>query len=221
MKRCKKCKVDTIGPLIYCPLCQSELIVIDASEEEIFPAKQGAQYTNHMVLKVFAVISIIVAIVSVFVNIVIPTKIWWSLIVVATLVCAWISLSIAISKRKNILKYLLHQSIVINVFAIVLDCFTGFNGWSITFVIPIIFTLAMVVMYILSKILHLQAADYIIYLLLDALFGIIPIIFLVTNSVKTDIPSLICIMGSIISVTILIVFEGKAMRSELNRRLHI
>ena len=102
-----------------------------------------------------------------------------------------------------------------------LDYFTGRHGWSITFVIPIIFTLAMIVMYMLSKILHLQTGEYIIYLLLDALFGIIPILFLVTDSVKYTIPSFICIMVSLSSVTALIIFEGRTMFSELKRRLHI
>lgn len=202
-------------------MCQSELVVIDEKVEELYPMAYESEAANYMILKIFAFISVVVSILSVFMNIIIPTKVWWSLIVVATFICLWISLSIAISKHKNILKYLLHQSIIISLFSIFLDYFTGRYGWSINFVIPVIFTLAMIVMYILSKILRLQAGEYMIYLLLDALFGIIPILFLVTDSVKYTVPSFICILVSLISVTALIIFEGRTMLSELKRRLHI
>lgn len=221
MKYCSKCKTHITGSLTYCPLCQSELVVVDETVEELYPSAYENDITNHMILKIFAFISVVVSILSVFINIIVPARIWWSLIVVATFVCLWISLLIAISKHKNILKYLLHQSIVISLFSIFLDYSTGRHGWAITFVIPVIFTLAMIVMYMLSKILHLQAGEYMIYLLLDALFGIIPIIFLVTDSVKYTIPSFICIMVSLSSVTALIIFEGQTMFSELKRRLHI
>lgn len=221
MKYCNKCKTHITGSLTYCPLCQSELVVIDEKVEELYPMAYESEAANYMILKIFAFISVVVSILSVFMNIIIPTKVWWSLIVVATFICLWISLSIAISKHKNILKYLLHQSIIISLFSIFLDYFTGRYGWSINFVIPVIFTLAMIVMYILSKILRLQAGEYMIYLLLDALFGIIPILFLVTDSVKYTVPSFICILVSLISVTALIIFEGRTMLSELKRRLHI
>ena len=221
MKYCNKCKTHITGSLTYCPLCQSELVVIDEKVEEFYPIAYESDATNHMILKIFAFISVVVSILSIFMNLILPTKIWWSLIVVATFVCLWISLSIAISKHKNILKYLLHQSIIISLFSMFLDYFTGSYGWSINFVIPVIFTLAMIVMYILSKILRLQAGEYMIYLLLDALFGIIPILFLVTDRVKYTVPSFICILVSLISVTALIIFEGRAMMSELKRRLHI
>ena len=221
MKYCNKCKTHITGSLTYCPLCQSELVVIDEKVEELYPMTYESDAANYMILKIFAFISVVVSILSVFMNIIIPTKVWWSLIVVATFICLWISLSIAISKHKNILKYLLHQSIIISLFSIFLDYFTGRYGWSINFVITVIFTLAMIVMYILSKILRLQAGEYMIYLLLDALFGIIPILFLVTDSVKYTVPSFICILVSLISVTALIIFEGRTMMSELKRRLHI
>ena len=221
MKYCNKCKTHITGSLIYCPLCQNELVVVDEKVEELYPSTYENDTTNHTILKILGFISVVLSILAIFINIIIPAQIWWSFIVVATLVCLWVSLLFAISKHKNIVKYLLHESIVISLFSIFLDYFTGAHGWAITFVIPVIFTLAMIVMYLLSKILRLQAGEYMIYLLLDALFGIIPILFLVTDSVKYTIPSFVCILVSLISVIALIIFEGRAMLSELKRRLHI
>lgn len=221
MKYCDKCKVNIIGERTYCPLCQSEVTTQDNEHDDIFPYVPQEEPKYHLILRILAFISIIASLISVFLNLIVATNIWWSGFIVATFICVWSSMAMAISKRKNILRYLLYQSIVISLFSLFLDWFTDWKGWSITFVIPIICTLAMIVMYILSKVLRLHVGDYMIYLLLDALFGIIPIIFIGTDVVKTDIPSLICIITSIVSVISLIVFEGSKMYSELKRRLHI
>ncbi|PHV72225.1 hypothetical protein CS063_01750 [Sporanaerobium hydrogeniformans] len=221
MKTCEKCGVQLKGKGNNCPLCQNELIGSNEGEEAVFPLNDQRQKETHMVIKVINFMMLCVGIMSVFFNVLYPVEIWWSLIVVLTLIGVRVSLFIAIAKHKNILKYLWNQSLVIIAFAIVIDYISGNHGWAITFVLPIIFTLAMIIMYLISKILHLQVGDYMIYLLLDAVFGIIPILFLLLQSVTTAIPSLICIMVSIISVIALISFEGPSMYSELKRRLHV
>lgn len=221
MKYCNRCKVEVIGNLTFCPLCQSELLVKGEIKESIFPPIEEVYIKQHLILKIVGFISIIASILSIFFNLMIPSTTFWALIVILTVGSVWMSLATAIKKHRNILKYLLYQSVIICLFAIFLDMITGWRGWALTFVLPIVFTLAMVVMYLLTKILHLKVGDYMIYLLLDALFGIIPIIFLITNCLRTDIPSIVCILTSMISVTGLIVFEGKNMLSELKRRLHV
>lgn len=221
MKSCTKCNVNISGSRTYCPLCQNELIIIDNYAAEVFPKLPKVVHKYNLILKIIAFISIVASIISIFFNIILPTDIWWSMYLIITLSCAWLSLTTAITKHKKILKYLLYQNIIIVLFAIFLDFFIGWRGWSITFVLPIMFTLAMVVMYTLSKVLKLQTGDYIIYLLVDSLFGIIPIIFLGMNIVTTELPSFICILTSIISLSALIVFEGTHMYNELKRRLHV
>ena len=219
MKYCNKCKVKVMGDLTACPLCQNELQ--GEMTEQIYPPKLEKRFNNHMVLKCFGFISIIASILAVFFNIIMKSESWWSLIVVLCFGFVWVSLATAIIKHRNIVKYLFYQALIISVFLSFLDHATGAHGWAITFVIPIILTLAMVVMYVVSKVLHLQVGDYMIYLLIDALFGLIPLVLLLTGQVFTDIPSLICILTSIISVVGLVIFEGNNMVSELKRRLHI
>ena len=221
MKHCSKCHIDVIGNVNFCPLCQHELQVKDRQIEDIYPTEIERRSNSHIIIKIFGFISIIVSILAVFFNIILPTTTLWSVTVVGVMGCVWLSLAVAIKKHRNILKYLWYQMMIITILAIFVDAMTGQRGWAITFVVPIMLTVAMLVMYLLSKILHLQVGDYMIYLLLDALFGIIPFIFLFTNHLTTDIPALVCILTSIISVVGLIIFEGRNMMSELKRRLHV
>lgn len=221
MKQCEKCKIDSVGQSTYCPLCQSELTGSSEGVEETFPMIPTVKAPYYLLLKTITFIAIAGSISSIFLNTIFYPEVWWALYIVVTLMCGWVSVSMAISKHKNIAKYLLQQSMIFCLFALFMDYSIGWHGWSTSLVIPVVLTLAMVVLSVLSKVLHLQPGDYMIYLLIDAAFGIIPIIFIGSDSVVTDIPSLICIVVSIASVTRLVVFEGRMMYSELKRRLHI
>lgn len=222
MKYCPKCKVNIQGPLSYCPLCQTELLRKEEQpEEELFPNTYNLYASKHMVLRTLGFLSLTVAILSFAINFLFITSFCWSFIVITIIGGIWISIGVAISKHRNILKYLFYQSLIICLFALFIDYLTGSTGWSIDFVLPIIFTCAMTIMYLLTKILHLQAGDYIIYLLLDALFGIVPLLFITLNWVDYQLPSILCILVSIISLSALVIFEGKTIYEELHRRLHV
>ena len=101
---------------------------------------------------------------------------------------------------------------IICIFTIFLDTYIGFTGWSLDIVMPIVFMAAMILMYFLSKILRLKASDYIIYLLIDALFGILPLILILCGLANHIVLSI---------VLALLIFEGKAMLEELNKRFHV
>lgn len=221
MRECDKCKIEVIGQATYCPLCQSELKNKEQETEDSFPVIPPQVDPYYLVVRVLSFVCLVIGSIALLINIILPIEGWWSILVIGTAACVWTSVITAISKYKNILKYLCYQSIIILLFAFYMDYFIGWHGWSITYVLPILFTLAMVVMYVLSKVLHLATGDYMIYLLVDALFGIIPIIFIGSDVLSTDIPSVICVIVSIVSVSALIVFEGKSMYSELKRRLHV
>jgi len=58
-------------------------------------------------------------------------------------------------------------------------------------------------------------------LIIDSIFGITPIVFLLTGLLQVVIPTIVCIGVSIVSLSALIIFEGENMKGELKKRLHI
>lgn len=221
MKYCNRCKVRVKGKMTFCPLCQNKLIKEDDYEEDIYPALDEDIGKKHLILKVFGLISIIFSILALFFSWILERKLYWGLITIGVIGWIWIILCVAILKHRNIIKHMLYQTVIMSLFMLFIDFMTGWHYWSTSFVIPVMLILAMVMMYLFSKLLHLEVGDYMIYLLLDACFGIIPIVFLVTGKVTTDVPSLVCILGSFLSVIVLILFEGKKMLEELKRRFHV
>ncbi|HNZ83450.1 MAG TPA: DUF6320 domain-containing protein [Sedimentibacter sp.] len=220
MKFCKSCNVSVTGKRKICPLCQGRLTG-DKAQEEIFP-KISFVYTEHsLFFKVMLLTSIIAATVSVAVNILMPGGGAWSLFILGGLASVWASLITIINQRKNIPKNIVYQVMTISVTALIWDTLTGWRGWSINYIIPLVCVFAMISMAVISKIRKLHIEDYILYIIIDSLFGIVPVIFIILGLLDVLYPSIICISTSIISLSTIIIFEDKSLKAEIKRRLHV
>jgi len=201
-------------------LCQ-ESLKGDKYEDEIFP-KISFVYKEHgMFFKIMLLSSIIIATISVAVNIVFPQNGAWSLFVLGGLGSVWVSMTSAINKRNNIPKNIVYQVMIISIIAIIWDFLTRWKGWSITYVIPFVSFFAMISMAIISNVRKLHIEDYILYIIIDGLFGLVQIIFIFTGGLTALYPSLICIVTSIISLATILIFEDKRLLEEIKRRLHM
>jgi hypothetical protein len=76
-------------------------------------------------------------------------------------------------------------------------------------------------MYITAKILKLSVNDYITYALIDAIFGIIPLSFIIFGWVNVIYPSVISVASSIITLAAIFIFQGDNIKAELHKRMHI
>ena len=112
------------------------------------------------------------------------------------------------------------QLAVVTTVCTVWDLLTGWHGWSVDFVLPIMYMAVMVTMFILNKVLRLQTQDYLIYGLMAGLFALIPLILMLTGLVGHALPSVLCLAVSVVFLAILFIFHGSAMVDELRRRSH-
>jgi len=145
----------------------------------------------------------------------------WSLFILGGLASVWASLITIINQRKNIPKNIVYQVMTISVTALIWDTLTGWRGWSINYIIPLVCVFAMISMAVISKIRKLHIEDYILYIIIDSLFGIVPVIFIILGLLDVLYPSIICISTSIISLSTIIIFEDKSLKAEIKRRLHV
>lgn len=227
MKYCEKCRIKIVGDRRICPLCQGVLISSggdddkDEKQEEIFPSIPTLYRQYHLFFRLLIFLSIVAGVVSITVNLLVPGHGMWSIFVLAGIACLWISLALAIGKRRNIPKNLLYQVVILSVLSVLWDYFTGWRGWSIDYVVPILCVSAMATMGILSKVMKWDIADQMIYFCIDCFFGIIPIVFYFTGCLNVPYPSVICVAASVISLSALLVFQGENMVTELRRRLHM
>lgn len=221
MKRCEKCRVDVAGDRKYCPLCQNELGEAEGEVREAFPRIPTIYHQYNLFFRILILVSIVAGVTCVTINLLVPDSGWWSVFVVAGFICLWVSLAIGVRKRKNIPKNMMYQVVVLSLLGVGWDLLTGWRGWSLDYLFPIVCMCAMLTFSILYRVLHMHLSDVLIYLILDAFFGILPVVFFFTGLLRVPYPSLICAASSVISLSVLLLFEGESLAAELRRRLHV
>ncbi len=221
MKYCRHCKVYIREERNKCALCENRLEEgLQTEGEEVFP-EIPPFYESHLALRIMMFISIVALVVSFGINMIFPSDINWPMLFTLAMISIWIGLVIIVQKRYHIPKKIVWQVFIISILAIFWDYKIGWRGWSIDYVIPIACVSAMIIMYVTAKIMHLSMSDYITYALLDGLFGIIPVIFILFNLVNVVYPSIISIGFSIISLSAIFIFQGKEIKAEMTKRMHI
>lgn len=221
MKYCERCKVKIAGRGESCPLCGGYLDRIAEDEPDVFPQIPTIYCQYNLFFRLLAWISIIVVTVSLAVNYGVPQTGYWSLVVLGVVCSFWISLSISVRKRGNLSHRILNQLLVVSVLVILWDLLTGWHRWSIDYVIPILCVTGMGAMAILGRVMKQYIDDPILYLSIYGGLGMIPLIPLFLGWLNVIYPTLICVVISVISLSGVILFRGKKLRQELNRRMHV
>lgn len=221
MKYCEKCKVRIPNPKEKCPLCQGMLSAGDGSERETFPNIPTVYKQYSLYFKILILSSVAAGLICVMINLLVPQSGVWSLIVVGGLLCMWVPLWTAIRKKGNLSKNILYQAVVLSVLITLWDIFTGWHRWSVNFVIPALCISAMLGIAIVGQVMHLHPEEYIVYLLIDIVFGAAPLVFFLTGLANVGWLCLISVVISVICLTTVCLFSPIDIRQELRKRLHL
>ena len=124
-------------------------------------------------------------------------------------------------KRSSFCKHVLYQVVTLALLAVIFDLMTGFLRWSFDYVIPALCAFAMIVIGITSIIRRQHITDYIIYMVLSSVFGIVPLLFLLPGWTTVTWPTVLTAAAGIIYLAALLLFVGRDTWRELRRRLHL
>lgn len=221
MLYCKSCKIRLPGKYCRCPLCKGELTGTPEENGNVFSVIPQRRETGRTLLIWLAFGSVAAAAISTAVNLVLPSGGWWFLFVLGGIGSIWISLALVLKKRKNIPKTILWQVGLLSVLAFAWDLLTGFRGWSLNYVLPILCTGSMVAMAVIAKVRKLNIQNYILYLIIDCVFGLLSFTLLAMGKIQIIIPSAICFASTVIFLAALLFFEGKVLLAEIQRRFHL
>ena len=221
MLYCKHCKVELSGNPQQCPLCQSKPVRQPDGSAEVFPAITKQDAPSRRVLAWIAFGTVSAAVICIAINLILPAGGGWSVFVAAGIASLWFSFYLTLKKRKNLPKNILWQVGSISLLAYLWDRFTGFHGWSIDYVLPSLCTCAMIAVSFVAKIRRLHIQEYILYLVMVCILGVVSFVLLAVGAVQVVIPSAICFASSVIFFASLLFFQGKALWAEIQRRLHL
>ena len=218
MLNCRKCGVQIHGEKCCCPLCQGELN--GEPDIDVFPNVKQNKYSFNFALRLLSFIGIVIIVLAFTINVIFFKGVWWALIVAAATGCLWISASTAIIQRKHIFMAITWQLVFITGALVLWDLCIGWKRWSLDYVIPCACIISMLSMVVISKIMKVPPEEHIFYLVLDAIYGIVPVIFIFTGCLKVIYPSAICVCLSLISIAALVLFEGKKIKAQISKKFH-
>lgn len=223
MDDCENCKASIKGDWEICPLCQTSM-----KQENSEDKKTGTSFLNDPLLfnrdqakQTFFRVSLLLILLYFIAQIFYPFKFFGLEYILFGLFITWTLGIIFVRKQRNLAKVITYYLLLISLATIYFDYLFGWRGWSITFVVPIISMSALLAIFIAMQVINLKVQDYVLYLQLAALFGLIPLLFLIMNWVGHPLPSLLSVILSIIMFIGVLIRYRKLLIRELQKRMHI
>lgn len=218
---CEKCGIKVNGRPDFCPLCQATLSGSPDGGDS-FPAIKVKTSGFLLAIRIMALVSLAAVFICAAINYSEfgSFRGWW-LYVAAGAASLWLPFGVAYRLHGNVTKSIIFTALTSCAVTFFWDLFTGYRGWSLDIVLPSVCCAAMLAMTIVARILKLRIEQYIYYLIIDIVFGIIPLILLLCGVIRFVYPSVACVAASAISLAALLIFEGKALRAEIIRRTHL
>lgn len=221
MKYCSDCNVKIRNDIQKCPLCDSsKLDIIDNFFVVDYPKISPVGYF-FIYKRILLFLLIVSSGVCLIINYIVSNTISWSLIVIFGSLYIWGSLDNSIKKMKNFGDIVMYQTFLLSCLVFVIDFATDFNRWSINYVLPFIFVVA-ILMINFALIIRPSIVIYnIVYLLLASILGISPIFMIIFGKVTIVWPSIVSVICSIFTIIGMFIFINKQTRSEIKKRFHI
>ena len=146
----------------------------------------------------------------------------WTLFSAGGIASMWLASTIGFFKRYNLLKNAMWQLVIMSNVSILWDWLTGWRGWSIDFVVPIVSMAILLFMVVVAAVQKWPAKEYMSYLVMASLYGLIlPLLLLVFGAVQLRLPSLVGIAVCFLFLAGILLFKWKEFREEMNKKFHV
>lgn len=223
MPYCENCKTTVKGDWVVCPLCGQSLKITADNElqEDSSFMSVPLRYNREKAKQVFFRVSLVVVALYFIITLFYPFQFFGLEYVLFGLFVTWTTIVIFLRKRSNFAKVIVYFLALISLASLYFDFINGWSGWSITFVIPILSIGSLLSIFIAMQVIDLRVQDYVVYLQLVAIYGVVPLIFLIMKWVKHPLPSMLSVILSIIMFVGVLINYRSLLIIELQKRMHI
>lgn len=221
MQWCTRCKVFVKNPQRCCPLCQGRLDGLPHKSDVCFPDLKERSTKAALWFRIFSFVCIAVAVISLSGNWVMGFEKFWSGYVMAGAACMWILTTVAVMKRRNLLKNTIWEAVLLWGVFLFWDFITGWRGWSVDFGIPCVLMVVFVALWVIVILTKAPVSHYMIYMVMASLGSVVPLILLLCGTVKEKLPSVVCVAGAVLMISALAIFKGRALWDELEKKTHL
>ncbi|WP_367924237.1 DUF6320 domain-containing protein [uncultured Ruthenibacterium sp.] len=215
MKHCESCRIDFATPVEICPVCGGPLS--GQNEKPVYPVL-GFRRRYHLVRRILLFCSILTVAICVFVNLAVMPHFWWWLIVATSFIYTWTALPHILRTGGNAGGKILMQVVCMGALVMLLDAETGWRGWSVDFVLPIILCIgiAAIMVVVLCNLTHW--ARYVLYQVVLALLGFLPLVFYWIDFSRVFWAAAVPAVMALASLTALALFGDRSIKNEFLKR---
>lgn len=222
MKFCERCGVEINNPIERCPLCYTPLVQKDNFPEiPSYPDLLGQAERYNLVRRVMIMLSLAISTICLTINILAGHRVWWSLIVIGNILYMWIAISTAVRKRARLGYNILIQAISLSALLVLIDWFSGHSNWALNYVVPFLLITATLSITVIIIVRRMDARSFILYFILTALIGFVPIILVAVGQINVLWPALVAALYSGLSLISLFIFADRVTKQELKKRFHL
>ncbi len=231
MKYCSNCRIGVYDEVRSCPLCHKVLDVMPDEEEPRFlqagcsvgtyPDARLRHRRLRFILRIIFFIFILAAIAAVAVNHLLTPNIPCACSTIAALlylcVCRWFW----VRNDTTVIGKLGLMLFVSMGLLLIIDHFTGANGWALTWAVPGLILLGDLIIFLFMIINREAWYSYLLTLLVFAVCSIVVVVvFLVLDKENLLLP-MICLGVSILYLLATFTFRPREFGREFIRRFHV
>ena len=220
MNTCPHCKIHVGGSPTSCPLCQSQLL--GEGEPPRYPSVEPEQRRYSLAYKIVAFVLLTATVICVAIDLLGPdTPVSWSIPVILGVAGTLILLRVMMKRRRNAPKLLFQTLVLVSVVLVLCDLATGWHRFSVDYVVPILCTVALVLNSIFGYINRHFTENGLVYLLLNIVVGALPYLAFLLSPQQAPVAWTVCLIVGIITFLSLVIFKGRDLWTELQKRLHL
>ncbi len=222
MRKCPYCRIEVGGDLKKCPLCQSKLS--GEGEKPYFP-KQTTQKIKSFLYKLQLFIIWVLVIASLGVdflfNVKIPAfpQLHWSLILSMWLIAFEFGMMRQFKKGTGSSRTVTMMVLIILALLMITSYYFGFWKLTVDWIVPVAITGTMIANFVLAMID--KKGNAMVYLLTILLVGVLPYIVLHFTNREDQATWIICMLVGVILFIGAIIFKGRTVAGEIQRRLNV
>lgn len=221
MSSCPACKAVVEGDWESCPLCGQALNHQEEKKSANPYPPIPLRFDRKKGLSLLMIFTIIIGLLFIGIEAIWLDQSQGFQLALFGIVSLWTVVYTVIRKLRNIAKSILYLLVIVSAISIYLDYLLEWNGWSTTYVIPVICIFSDLALTIAVKVIFPEVGDYILYLLIIVILGLFPAVFLFFNWITNPIPSLLSMAVSIIMFIVLVVSYRKVIILEWEKRMQI
>ena len=222
MKKCPYCKVEVGGNPEKCPLCQSKLM--GEGDRASFPVQDTMKFRSFLYkLQLFIVWVVIIACLGLdfLVHLRLPglPELHWSLLVAMWLVAFEFSIMRQFKPGMGSARKVTMMVLIILAMLSVTAYFLGFLQITLDLIVPVVITGAVIANFVLAMVD--KNGNAMAYLLSGLLCGVIPSIVLFIVKDRMPVAWMVCMIVSLVLFAGVIIFKGRLVAGELQRRFNV